>query len=121
MGGWSKAGGGCTFLMGLGSIPSGVTLGGGYRYLGGTIIGENFSDGSEIKGPSQSYFDLLLKYTHRLQSGNRIDFQLNVYNLFDRMDPLPVRYVSIGDPTLPLSRARLIDPRSARFTVTYSF
>lgn len=46
----------------------GFTVGGGYRYLGGTIIGED-SSGNEIQGPSQSYFDLLLRYAVRLKMG----------------------------------------------------
>ena len=98
----------------------GFTIGGGYRYLGGTIIGEG-QNGQELTGPSQSYFDLMLKYTMRLKNRHRIVYQLNIYNLFNRKDPLPVRYVTIGDETLPFSRVKLVDPRSARLTITFSY
>ena len=98
---------------------NGFGVGGGYRYLGGTVIGEDMN-GDEITGPSQSYFDLMFKYSQKLKKG-RLEYQLNVYNLFDRTDPLPVRYVNIDDPTLPYSRYKLIDPASIRFSVTYSF
>ncbi|MEX0320944.1 MAG: TonB-dependent receptor [Puniceicoccaceae bacterium] len=100
----------------------GWTVGGGYRYLGGTILGtEKDNDDAEIKGPSQSYFDLQVKYTQKLKKGHRIEYQVNVYNVFNRTDPLPVRWVNLGEPSLPLARAKLIEPTTVRFTITYSF
>lgn len=99
----------------------GFSVGGGYRYLDGTIIGEDIN-GEEITSPSQSYFDLMLRYRQNLGKGRgTIEYQVNVSNLFDRTDPIPVRHAIINDPTSPLSRNLLIEPTTVRASITYSF
>jgi outer membrane receptor for ferric coprogen and ferric-rhodotorulic acid len=96
------------------------TIGGGYRYLSGAIIGEDPS-GAEFTNKSEGYFDLMLRYRQRLNNGKRIDYQINVYNLLDKSFVNPIRYSDLDDSTSPLSRFALPVPPEIRATVTYSF
>ena len=98
----------------------GFTVGGGYRWLDGAIIGEG-PDGKEFTNSAQGFVDLLLRYRQNLSNGNRIDYQINVYNLLDNDDINPVRYSILNDNTSPLSRYDLPTPRELRATVTFSF
>ncbi|MDA7640501.1 hypothetical protein N8787_02585 [Opitutaceae bacterium] len=98
----------------------GFTVGGGYRWLDGAIIGED-ADGNEFSNSAEGTFDLLLRYRQKLGNGNRIDYQINVYNLLDENSINPVRYTTLNDPTSRLSRFDLPAPQEVRATVTYSF
>ena len=66
-----------------------------------------------------------------LQLPGRFRFQVNIANLFNRRDIIPVRlstsalspdgYEVPGGRGLALSRYDLVAPRELRFTTTYSF
>lgn len=98
----------------------GFTVGGGYRWLDGAIIGED-ADGNELTNSAQGHFDLMMKYSQKLNNGHKIDYQINVYNMLDNDDINPVRYSVLNDSTSPLSRFDLPEPRTARASITYSF
>lgn len=99
----------------------GFTIGGGFRWLSGEIIGED-PEGLELKSPSVHFIDLLLRYRHEVRKGRgTIDYQVNVYNLLDKKGAIPVRYSILTDETSPLSRFRLLEPLTVRASVTYSF
>ena len=99
----------------------GLTIGGGFRWLSGEIIGED-TDGVEFRSPSVHFLDLMIGYRHKLRSGRgAIDYQLNVYNLFDEKGAIPVRHSILTDETSPLSRYRFLEPLTVRASITYSF
>ena len=107
----------------------GFTIGGGYRWREANIIGRN-SSGGEMKGRILSAADLMLRYRHKIDAGRirgSMTYQLNVSNLFDRDGIMPQRFSSTPDFAVPggrgvaYSRFDFIDPRSIRFTATFSF
>lgn len=107
----------------------GFTVGGGYRWRGANIIGQNAS-GGELRGRILSAADLMLRYRHKVSPWRfkgTMTYQLNVSNLFDRDGIMPQRFSSTADFIVPggrgvgYSRFDFIDPRSIRFTTTFSF
>ncbi len=72
----------------------------------------------------------MLRYRHKLDAWRfrgSLTFQLNVSNLFDRDGIMPQRFSSTPDFVVPggrgvgYGRFDLIDPRSIRFTTTFSY
>jgi iron complex outermembrane recepter protein len=109
----------------------GFTVGGGWRWRSANIIGSD-SAGKEITGKVITAADMMMAYTTRFKGlPGRVRFQVNVANLFDRRDIIPVRlstsdnapdgYILPGDRGLAYSRYDLVAPREFRFTTTYSF
>lgn len=107
----------------------GFTVGGGYRWREANIIGQDAS-GGELRGRILSAADLMLRYRHKVSPWRfkgTMTYQLNVSNLFDRDGIMPQRFSSTPDFVVPggrgvgYSRFDLIDPRSIRFTTTFSF
>ena len=98
----------------------GFSVGGGYRWLSGAVLGE-LPDGREFKGASYGNGDLMLKYRYQRKNKDIINYQINIYNVFDKDEPLSHRYSNLDDPTSELSSYHLVDPVTLRATVTYSF
>lgn len=106
----------------------GGSAGGGWRWRSANIIGTDAA-GKELTGRPLSYVDLMLRYTRKFKTlPGTFSFQVNVSNVLDNSDPVPVRlstndlsYVLPGGRGVPFGRLDLIDPREARFTTTYSF
>jgi hypothetical protein len=63
----------------------------------------------------------MLRYRQRLNNGQRIDYQINVYNLMNKKFINPIRFSDLDNPTSPLSRYDLPVPQEIRATITYSF
>lgn len=108
---------------------NGFTLGAGYRWQGANIIGKDSND-EEIRGRILSNVDLMMRYRHKVDAWRfkgTMTYQLNVSNLMDRDGIIPQRFSSTSDFMLPgdrgvaYSRFDFIDPRSIRFTATFSF
>jgi iron complex outermembrane receptor protein len=111
--------------------PRGFTLGGGWRWLSGNIIGTD-SHGNELTGRVRTAADLMLAYQWKFRHlPGRMRFQVNVSNLFNHTPILPIRYAtSISAPDgfivpggrgVAYSRYDLTAPREIRCTTTYSF
>ncbi len=109
----------------------GFTVGGGWRWRSANVIGSN-SQGAEITGKVITAADMMMAYSHKFAKlPGRMRFQVNIANLFDRTDIIPVRlstsatspdgYEVPGGRGLALSRFDLVAPREVRFTTTYSF
>lgn len=109
----------------------GFTVGGGWRWRSANVIGED-SSGSEISGKVITAADLMLAYVTKFKGlPGSFRFQLNVANLFDRTDIIPVRlstsdtvpdgFILPGGRGVAYSRYDLVRPREIRFTTTYSF
>jgi hypothetical protein len=109
----------------------GFTVGGGWRWRSANVIGSD-SKGNEITGEPIVANDLMLAYTRKFDRlPGRVRFQLNVSNVFDQTDLLPVRLATgatVPDGyTLPGGRGRaysrydLVAPRELRFTTTWSY
>jgi iron complex outermembrane recepter protein len=106
----------------------GFSTGLGWRWRSANIIGTDPA-GAEITGRALSYFDLMLRYARKFKGlPGTFSFQVNVSNLFDNSDPVPVRlltndltYQLPGGRGTPYGRLDLVDPREVRFTTTYSF
>ena len=109
----------------------GFTVGGGWRWRSANVIGSD-SRGREITGKEIAAADAMLGYNTKLgRLPGRFRFQVNVANLFDQDEIIPVRLATgTGAPDgfgLPggrgpaLSRYDLVSPREYRFTTTYSF
>lgn len=109
----------------------GFTVGGGWRWRSANVIGSD-SRGGEITGREIAAADAMLGYSAKLGSlPGRFRFQVNIANLFDQDEIIPVRLATgTGAPdgfNLPggrgraLSRYDLVSPREFRFTTTYSF
>jgi len=106
----------------------GFTVGGGWRWRSPNVIGADPS-GREITGAGLASADLMLRYTRKFpRLPGRFSFQINITNLLDKTDIVPVRLLT-DDPTFTLpgghgvaySRYDVVDPREIRFTTTYSF
>jgi hypothetical protein len=110
---------------------NGFTIGGGWRWRSANIIGRN-SRGHEITGRAIAATDLMLAYSRKFERlPGRIRFQVNISNLLDQTDIIPVRYASNsvmpdgyvmpGGRGPAFERYDLPTPREVRFTTTYSF
>ncbi len=110
----------------------GLTIGGGGYWRSANIIGANAA-GREITGKEISSAEAMLAYTCSLgRLPGRVRFQVNVSNLLDKTDIIPVRIATgTGSPDgfilpgsnrgLAYSRYDLVAPREVKFTTTYSF
>ncbi|HEY1109877.1 MAG TPA: TonB-dependent receptor plug domain-containing protein [Opitutaceae bacterium] len=109
----------------------GFTAGGGWRWRSANIIGRN-SSGGEMTGRSIIETDLLLAYSTKIaRIPGRFRFQVNVTNLLDKTDIIPVRLASSdsapygftvpGGRGVAYSRYDLVTPREIRFTTTWSY
>jgi len=109
----------------------GFTVGGGLRWRSANVIGED-SAGNEISGKVITSTDLLFGYVTKFKRlPGSFRFQLNIANVLDRTDIIPVRlstsatapdgFMMPGDRGVAYSRYDLVTPREIRFTTTYSF
>ena len=104
----------------------GLTVGGGFRYQSKNIIGVDPED-NILHGIPIEYFDLLLRYDfgESLLKGVRTRVQLNVRNLFDNTDLIPIRYAPVPneDHSYPdvIDRYTTQQPRRIFMTVTMAF
>jgi hypothetical protein len=109
----------------------GFTVGGGWRWRSANIIGRN-SAGGERTGKALVATDLMIGYTTKLpRVPGRFRFQINVNNVLDDTDIIPVRIASSeanpdgfqvpGGRGLAYSRYDLVVPREWRFTTTWSY
>ena len=109
----------------------GFTVGGGWRWRSANVIGAD-SKGNEIIGEPIVANDLMIAYTRKFERlPGRVRFQLNVSNVLDHTDILPIRLAtgaSVPDGfTIPggrgpaYSRYDLVAPREFRFTTTWSY
>ncbi len=94
------------------------------------IIGTD-SSRREITGKVVTNNDLMMRYTRKFKGlPGRVSFQINITNLFDQTDIIPIRLSTSGTARdgyeLPGGRGRaytrfdLVAPREVRFTTTYS-
>jgi outer membrane receptor for ferric coprogen and ferric-rhodotorulic acid len=109
----------------------GFTVGGGWRWRSPNVMGSN-SQGGEISGKAITATDAMMAYSRKFDRlPGRFRFQVNVSNLFDKTDIIPVR-LSTGATALDgfnlpggrgkaYSRYDLVAPREFRFTTTYSY
>jgi len=112
-------------------MMKGFTVGGGWRWRSPNVIGEDAND-QEIHGEAITSMDLMLKYRVNWDVlPGTLDIQLNIKNLLNNTDPIPVR-LSYGDSVdargfelpnrgLAYSRIDLVEPREIRVSATYSF
>jgi outer membrane receptor protein involved in Fe transport len=109
----------------------GITTGGGWRWRSKNIIGRT-SSGGERLGKALVATDLMVGYTMKIpRVPGSFRFQINVYNVLDETDIIPVRVASSeanpdgfqvpGGRGLGYSRYDLVTPREWRFTTTWSF
>ncbi len=109
----------------------GLTIGGGWRWRSPNVIGSN-SSGGEVRGSALTSNDVMLAYTRRFEGlPGRVRFQLNIANVLDETDVLPVRiatgatapdgFMLPGGRGLAYSRYDLVTPREFRFTTTWSY
>jgi hypothetical protein len=107
----------------------GLTVGAGYRWRSPNVIGR-YANGSEIEGRALTGVDLLLRCAHKISQGRfrgTLSYQLNISNVLDQHGIIPQRFSSTPDFQVPggrgvaYSRVDFIDPRSIRFTTTYSY
>lgn len=112
-------------------LLKGLTFGGGWRWRSANVIGSN-SRGGEITGEVIQAADAMVAYSTKFKGlPGRFRFQVNVSNVFDETDIIPVRVAAgagapdgfevPGRPGLAYSRYDLVAPREWRFTTTYSF
>jgi hypothetical protein len=109
----------------------GLTFGGGWRWRSANVIGSD-SKNNEITGKEITATDVMIAYTRKFNRlPGRVRFQLNVVNVLDNTDIIPVRVAtSAGAPDgfmmpggrgLAYSRYDLVAPREYRFTTTWSY
>jgi iron complex outermembrane recepter protein len=109
----------------------GLTVGGGWRWRSANVIG-SAANGGEITGRVIQAADAMMAYSTKIKGlPGRVRFQVNVSNLFDETNIIPVRlatsatapngYELPGGRGLAYSRYDLVTPREWRFTTTYSF
>ncbi|WP_414662063.1 TonB-dependent receptor plug domain-containing protein [Horticoccus sp. 23ND18S-11] len=109
----------------------GITIGGGWRWRSANVIGSD-AQGREITGREIAAADFMLGYSWKFERlPGRFRVQMNVSNLLDQTDIIPVRlstsdtapdgFVLPGGRGVAYSRYDLVPPREVRFTTTYSF
>lgn len=106
----------------------GLTTGAGYRWRGPNIIGR-YANGSEIEGRALTGVDLMTRYSQKISQGRfrgTLGYQLNVTNVLNQHGIVPQRFSSTPDFIIPgrgiaYSRVDFVDPRSIRFTTTFSY
>lgn len=105
----------------------GFTIGGGWRWRSANVIGADAA-GREITGRALVNTDLLLRYQRKFaRIPGRVSFQVNVTNVLDKTDPIPVRLLTADSYQLPggrgtaYGRLDLVDPREVRVTTTWAF
>ncbi len=109
----------------------GFTVGGGWRWRSANVIGSD-SKNNEITGKPIVANDLMIAYTRKFERlPGRVRFQLNVANVLDHTDILPVRiatgatvpdgYTLPGGRGVAYSRYDLVAPRELRFTTTWTY
>jgi outer membrane receptor protein involved in Fe transport len=109
----------------------GFTVGGGWRWRSANVIGSD-SKGNEVIGKPITANDVMIAYTRKFDRvRGRVRFQLNVSNVLDHTDILPVRiatgaaapdgFILPGGRGLAYSRYDLVAPREFRFTTTWSY
>ncbi|MBI4624619.1 MAG: TonB-dependent receptor [Verrucomicrobia bacterium] len=109
----------------------GFTLGGGWRWRSSNVIGSD-SNGNEITGKVITASDMMMAYTRKFNRlPGRVRFQVNISNLLDQDDIIPVRlatgttvpdgFMLPGGRGVAYSRYDLVAPREIRFTTTWSF
>lgn len=112
-----------TFLKGTG-------IGGSARWSSAPTIGyyrtsANVFDATRsFRGEDPVYFDLFLAHERRIFRNINWRVQLNVSNLFDRADPLPIAAINSADAagyTWVPYRYRPVDGRIFTLTNTFSF
>jgi hypothetical protein len=109
----------------------GFSVGGGWHWRSANVIGAN-SNGNEITGQVITAADLMMAYSRKFDRlPGRVRFQVNVSNVFDRTEIIPVRLAT--SPAAPngfilpagrgvaYSRYDLVPPREIRFTTTWSY
>ncbi len=112
-------------------LAKGFTIGGGWRWRSSNVIGSD-SQGREITGKVITAADFMMAYTRKFaRLPGRVRFQMNISNLLDQTDIIPVRLSTSADVpdgfNLPggrgvaYSRYDLVAPREIRFTTTWSF
>ena len=113
---------------------NGFSVGGGYRWRSAGLIGFD-SSGNKIIGRTLSGVDMMLRYRIRVPHGwlhNPVTLQFNATNLFNQDGIIPQRlsatpvtasptFIVPGGRGVGYSRFDLMEPRSIRFTTTYSF
>jgi hypothetical protein len=111
-----------------------MSVGGGYRWRSAGLIGFD-SSGNKIIGRALSGVDMMLRYRIRVPRGwlqNPVTLQFNATNLFNQSGIIPQRlsatpvtasptFIVPGGRGVGYSRFDLMEPRSIRFTTTYSF
>lgn len=108
-----------------GDLLKGFTVGGGLRYQGPAVAAyildtSGMAAPSVLYTPSKTFVDLNLTYRRKLNFfGNHVSWslQLNVNNLFNNADLIPLKYSSAGE----LLNYRFNDPRTWKLTSTFSF
>jgi outer membrane receptor protein involved in Fe transport len=112
------------------SILKGFSAGGNVRWASAPVIGyyrtaQNTFDATRFnKGDDPIYTDLFFTYERRLARGIHWRVQLNISNVFDRADPLPVgsrNTADAADYTWSPYRYRPVDGRIFTLTNTFSF
>jgi iron complex outermembrane recepter protein len=108
----------------------GFTVGGGWRWRSSNVIGSD-SKNNEITGKPIVANDVLLAYSRKFERlPGRVRFQLNVSNVLDNTDILPVRMATgaaapdgfnVPGRGVAYSRYDLVAPREFRFTTTWSY
>jgi iron complex outermembrane recepter protein len=109
----------------------GFTVGGGWRWRSANVIGSD-SQGREITGKPIVANDVMFAYTRKFaRLPGRLRFQLNISNVLDQTDILPVRIATgaaapdgffvPGGRGLAYGRYDLVAPREFRFTTTWSY
>jgi len=103
----------------------GFNIGGALRYRGAPIIGYGLktnSDGTKLldldtvyKGEAERYVDFMAGYRGKMKAfgGFNYRLQLNIRNLFNKDDPVPMQALTTGT----ISRLVTVDPRL--ITVTF--
>lgn len=119
------------YSFGRDTALKGAGIGGSIRWSSAPIIGYyknaspvSFDSSRYFKGEDPIYTDLFLSYERRVFRDIKWRVQLNISNLFDQDDPLPVAAVNSADATdftwTPY-RFRPVDGRIFTLTNTFSF
>ena len=96
-----------------------VYIGGGYKHQSKMFVGKNSTTGEKLYGNAFGYADAMAGYKVPVKKGRVLSFQLNVYNVFNKHDPLITRYSS-ADPTI-VFRYVVQPPKTWRVTTNFAF